>query len=465
MSNFSGLSTGYSALLAYQRRINVVSENIANINTPGYHRQSVELESLAAPRTVGFWSGRLDTGGGVQVKAINRAGSSILEGNARRSVSVAKQMETEASIMLQVEDAIGGLSDRGIRAELDAMWNGFDDLANLPEDLGVRRVTLERADAVARSMQSAAKELDSLHQGQLATAEVQVSRVNELASSIAALDQQIIGAQSSGASPNALFDQRGQMINELSTLVGVNVQPEGDGQVSITLDGYLLVAEGRSRSITFQVEPAPPTDSTGLSVIGVVASDGRVLEPSGGSLGGLVHAANSLIRGDREALDNLAVAIADGVNALHRSGVGLGGATGYDLFTVPTGAVDIRLSDDLDGYPERLAAGSVGAGALDESNARALANLGDDPDGPTGAVSELIDSLSVRVSAASSRALAAKSSADYATGLADTSSGVSLDQELTELITAQRSYEAAARLITAADQMLQTLMSTGLVGR
>ncbi len=465
MSNFAGLSTGYSALVAHQRRIAVVSENIANINTPGYHRQSVELESAASPKTVGFWSGTLDTGGGVQVKSINRAGSAILDDNARRSTSVAEQMAAEESIMLQIEDAIGGLADQGIRAEFDALFNGFDDLANMPEDLGVRRVTLELAEAVSRSLRSAAGQLNVLHQTQSETIVVQVSRVNELAESIAALDSQIIGAQSAGATPNALYDQRDQMVDELSSLVGISSVPENDGQVSITVDGYLLVGDGRSRPISYTLEPAPPGDSTGLGVSNIVAGDGRVLSPTGGTLGGLVHATNEMIRTDSQALDELAIFLADEVNAIHSTGVGLDGSTGHDLFEVPTGAVDIRLSGDLDGHPERLAAASAGAGALDESNARALASLAEDPNGPSAKVSHLIDTLSVRVSASVSRSQAAQNSADHATGLADSSGGVSLDQELTELIMAQRSYEAAARIVTAIDQMLQTLMTTGLVGR
>ncbi len=465
MSNFAGLSTGYTALVAHRRRIDVISENIANIDTPGYHRQTVQLESLAAPKSIGFWAGKRDTGGGVDVRSISRAGSSLLEDNARRAISVADQMSTEEDVMLQIEDAVSGLSDQGIRAEFDALWNAFDDLASLPEDLGVRRVTLERAEAVGRSLRSAAKSLNTLHLTQMATAEVQVSRINELANSIAALDRQIIGGAASGAAPNGLIDQRDLMVGEMASLIDVSAVPESDGQISITIDGFLVVGDGRSRPVRYESQPAPLGDATGLSVSSLVGGDGRVLTPSGGSLGGLIGAANTLIRHERQALDDLAVFTANTVNAIHSSGVALDGTTGHDLFEVTTGAIDIRISADLEGHPERLAAAEVGAGVLDETNARALADLSEDPDGPSARVGHLIDTLSVRVSAAVARSAAAEKSADQATGLAEASGGVSLDQELTDLITAQRSYEAAARLITAADQMLQTLMTTGLVGR
>lgn len=465
MSNFAGLSTGYSALLAHRRRIDVISENIANVNTPGYHRQTAELSSVAAPRAVGFWAGNLDTGGGVQVNGIERAGSSLLERNARDSMSVASQMATEESVMLQIEDAVGGLADQGIRYELDAMWNGFDDLANLPEDLGVRRVTLERVESVARSLRSAAKQLDTLHAGQVETAAVQVSRINELADSVAALDRQIIAAQTTGSSPNSLYDQRDLMISEMAELSEIQVVAEGDGQVSITLDGYLLVGDGRSRPVSFDIQPAPAWDSTGLSVITMVGVDGRSLDPVSGSLGGLFNAANNLIRDDRAALDDIAVDLATQVNDVHSAGVGLDGSSGTDLFVVPTGAVDIRVTDEMSGHPERLAAAAAGEGDLDESNARAMADLADDPDGPSSKVAHFIDSLNVRVSASTSRADAAEGSSAYASSLADSAGGVSLDQELTELIISQRAYEAASRLITTADEMLRTLMTTGLVGR
>lgn len=465
MSNFAGLSTGYSALQAHKRRLDVISENIANINTPGYHRQTVELESIAGPRTVGFWSGSNDVGGGVQVKGLVRAGSALLENSAQRASSVAGGLAVEEDVMMQIEDAIGGLADRGIRTELDSLWNGFDDLANLPEDLGVRQVTLEKAEAVARTVRSAAQELDRLHEGQVSTVEVQISRVNELGNSIAALDQQVIAAQAAGAAPNSLLDQRGQMITELASLVSIDVHPESDGQVSINIDGYLLVGNGQHRPVSFAEISAPPGDATGLSQVNFVGVDGRPLQPTGGSIAGLMNATNALVRADREALDEVAVEIATAINALHSAGVGRDGSTGFDLFEVPTGAIDMKVSDDLEGNPERLAAASAGGGVYDESNARSIADLADDPDGPSAKVAAMIDSISVRTSAAISRSEAAENSATYAAGLSDSSSGVSLDQELTELITAQRSYEAAARIVTSVDEMLRTLMSTGLVGR
>jgi flagellar hook-associated protein 1 FlgK len=150
-------------------------------------------------------------------------------------------MSTEEDVMLQIEDAVSGLSDQGIRAEFDALWNAFDDLASLPEDLGGRRVTLERAEAVGRSLRSAAKSLNTLHLTQMATAEVQVSRINELANSIAALDRQIIGGAASGAAPNGLIDQRDLMVGEMASLIDVSAVPESDGQISITIDGFLVV--------------------------------------------------------------------------------------------------------------------------------------------------------------------------------------------------------------------------------
>jgi flagellar hook-associated protein 1 FlgK len=118
------------------------------------------------------------------------------------------------------------------------------------------------------------------------------------------------------------------------------------------------------------------------------------------------------------------------------------------------------------GQAEKIAAAGPGAGVLDNTNARDMAALADAVDGPLGLFSEMVGSLAARAATANASADASDAASTQATNLAMASGGVSLDEELTDLITAQRSYEAAARLMTTIDEMLQTLVnSTGLVGR
>ncbi|MGF1599685.1 MAG: flagellar hook-associated protein FlgK [Acidimicrobiales bacterium] len=464
MGGFDALGIAASGLAAHRRRIDVISENIVNANTPGYHRQRVELSAIA-DSSLGVFSGRNETGGGVTYDQVSRLRDATLTAHARHQSTVASERALRLSVLERVEDVIGGFDEGGLHDQINALFNSFDELASSPDDMAIRQIVLQRADALAQGFGRTTAALGQLRDRAEADIEDAVRTINALTEQIATLDAEILGSVNSNADPNTLLDQRDRKVRELAQLADVDVAEQANGQVSVTLDGELLVHNGRSTALAVEISTDPALSPLGYLKVAVATAGGRELRVGGGSLGGNLEAAATLVPDERRAIDALAAAIADQVNTQHRAGAGLDGTAGRDLFVIVPGSGQLEVSPDLIDSPEKVAAAEHGAGTLDESNARILAELGESPTGPAGLFAELVGKLGARVTTVRSASEASQAASAQADALAQSAGGVSLDEELTDLLSSQRAYEASARLITAIDEMLQTLINTGLVGR
>lgn len=467
MSNFGGLSTAVSGLGAHQRRIEVISENIANVNTPGYKRRVAQLAPLGHAEINGVFAGRGATGTGVEVKSIHRLGDTQLEQNARDHAGVAAGLNATVDALRRVEEAVGGLTPGGIGDQLTGLWNSFDDLGNAPDDPAMREVVLQKADNVSASFNRGADNLFKLRETEAGAFADRVADVNRLTEQIAEIDGQALAGNGDRSQVNGLLDTRDRLVGELAAIAPIDVATHQDGQLTITIDGYFVVSNSASRSLAVQQVEDPALTPLGLTRTAVVGESGRELRLASGELSGRQSTINDVIPDQIHQLDDIAAELVNQVNTLHSAGVAGDGSTGHDLFDLgPKGAFTLSVSADVAGQPERLAAGGPGQGPLDDTTARTLAGLGEAAGGPRAGFDQMVTRLAGKVAAASTRAEASSSSAAVAANIAEGASGVSLDEELTDLITAQRAYEASARLITTIDQMLETLISrTGIVGR
>ncbi len=463
MASFGGLNIAYTGLNAHQKRIDVIGENITNVNTPGYHRQRVELSPVGNP-TRGVFAG-VSRQGGVDVEAVTRLRDRTLSAHARLQGGVAAARSEAAETLRRLEQIVGGLDPGGLHDQMSALFNGFDDLAAAPEDPAMRQVVLERATSLAQGFTRTAGAIDQLRAGTEDQLAETVRSINSLSERIATVDNEILGALTVDADPNVLLDKRDLMVAELATLADVDVVETTTGQVTVSLDGHLLVSNGRAGSVTIETSLDPDLGALGYGRVAVVDGSGRELTVAGGSLSSQLSALSTTIPAGRVDLDAAAADLAAQVNTIHRSGTGLDGSTGLDLFEIGPNPGELRVSPDVAGRPEKLAAAAAGAGQLDNTIARSLAQLSDSATGPLAGFVQTVGALASTVASAIGIAESAEAASDQAESLALSAGGVGLDEELTDLITAQRSYEASARLMTAIDEMLQTLMSTGLVGR
>lgn len=464
MTSFRGLQVAFTGLGAHQKRIDVISENIANINTEGYHRQRVRLATIDHA-SVGLFSGRVGAGGGVDFSQVTRLRDQVLAGNARDQAAAAATRGRQAEILSRVEDIVGGLNPGGLHDKLVALFNSFDDLANAPEDQAIREVVLRQADNVAQAFTRTTAAIDQLRDLEQASLTDTLRAVNALSAEIAAHDEALLSAVNSDSQPHALLDQRDLKVTELVGLIDADVVELENGQVSISVDGQMIVSAGRSTNLSLAVGNDPALAALGYDKISVVGATGRELRIVNGEVGASLDALATSIPDERRAMDAIIADLVDQVNTLHRNGVGADGSTGLNLFDFGLNPGSMVVSPDVDGHPERLAAAGPGAGAFDDANARALAHLGESLTGPVTTFSNAVGVLAAKVASARAVADAAQAASEQASGLAQAAGGVSLDEELTDLITAQRAFEASARMITTIDEMLQTLIrSTGRVG-
>lgn len=464
MSDFSALNAAVTGLNAHRRRIDIISQNIVNAETPGYHRQVTELRAVESGQP-GLFTGSPGEYGGVE-SSVSRRWDQILDTNAKKEGGRAASLEAQAEAMRAIEQNIGAFGDTGLAGRLQQMFNSFDDLANDPSDLAVRNVVLGNAETVASALNLEGAAIDTAHQGAAERAKALVQQLNGLASSIAELDRSIVAGVASGDDPHGLIDQRDRLATELTGLVNVELSYENDGQIRLSLNGHNLVSDGQSRPVTLASTPDPTLAPFGYQRLSLQSGSGRNLELRAGSIHGVLTVANELAPQQRAALDAVAADIVTTVNALHSTGTGLDGSTGNNLFD-PAGvtALTFAVSADVAGQPRRLAA-SDGSGALDNSVALGIAALATDPNGPSANHAQMLTDLGNRVRLLTNSADTAALASGRANKALQAEVGVSLDEELADLVSAQRAYEASARMISAIDEMLDTLINrTGLVGR
>jgi flagellar hook-associated protein 1 FlgK len=464
MSSFGSLNIAYTGLNAHQKRMNIIGENIANVNTEGYHRQRVELSPIDTMAR-GLVAGVARISGGVEINDIARLRDKTLSDHARVQRGISEARSKRAETLQQLEQVVGGLNPGGLHDQMTSLFNSFDDLAAAPNDPAMRQVTLQRAESVAEGFTRTSIAIDQIRDRTLASAQDNVQQINSLTTQIATIDAEILGAYSIDADPNALMDKRDLLVTNLAAMAAVDITDTSEGQVSISLDGQLLVSNGKARHLTIELQPDATLGQLGYDRVVLLSPTGRELNVKGGELAADLDALAVTIPDGRRDLDAVAAELANQVNAAHRNGVGLDGSSGNDLFQLGPASGELTVSADVAGQPDKLGAAAAGAGQFDNENARLMAQLADDAAGPLIAFVESVGSLAVRVSAANGSADAARAASAQADSLALSAGGVSLDEELTDLITAQRSYEASARLLTSMDEMLQTLINTGRVGR
>lgn len=324
------LNIGTRALLANQVALQTAGNNIANVNTPGYSRQSVVLQNVA-----GQSSGSGYVGNGVAVQTIQRNHSEFLTRQAALSSSVSAADSTRLTQLSQLESIFQGGST-GIGAGVSNMLNSFSDVAMAPTDLSARTVAKSSAEEMAARFRTAATSVSDLQQGGKSQLSEAVSAINTLAGRIAAANEQIARAQGNGQPPNDLLDQRDQLISQLNGYVQTTSIPASDGSLGIFLAGSQPLVLGTTVSkVSLAAGPFGDPSTTKLSMQRGSAT--VVLEEAtlgGGQVAGLLKFQNTDLVDASNLLGRMALAIGTVTNEQHKQGVDLSGKAGVDLFTL-----------------------------------------------------------------------------------------------------------------------------------
>lgn len=323
------MSTGLSALLAFQRALDTTSHNIANANSPGYVRQRTEFGAREPQAFGNGWVGR-----GVDVLTITRQYDQFLVEQARGSASSSASLEAFAALAERVNNLFGD-SGNGLAVTMQRLQSALQGVATEPTSIPARQVLIGEARSVVDRFAFFDGRLRALETETELRLDVEIDEVNGLAAGIARLNREIAtGFAATGQPPNDLLDERDRLLDRLATRLHVTLVPQ-DGMVVNVFVGRgqaLVLNQGAAR-----LETRPDGfDATRSNV--VLVSDQGVADVTaaltGGSIGGLLDFRREFLDATRNALGRIAVGVAESLNVQHRAGQDLVGDAGGDLFRI-----------------------------------------------------------------------------------------------------------------------------------
>ena len=322
------LSTSVSGLLAFQQALDVTSNNVSNVSTPGYSRETINLTEAPGQNIGGSY-----LGGGVEVSSITRAYDELLAQQVRSSQASYSSFNTLATQAGQIDNMLSD-SSTGLTATLQSFVNALQTVASSPSSTAQRQALLSQAQALTQQLNSYDSQIsqyDSNVESQIGTS---VQQINSLASTIATLNEQIVGATASGQSPNQLLDQRDEAIDQLSQYVNVNTLSESNGAMDVYIgSGQPLVLDATAQKLTTIPNAYDPSQQD-IGIVTGGAATNITSELSGGSLGGLLSVRSQVLDPTQNALGLISVGLASVVNQQQQSGMDLTGAQGQAMFSV-----------------------------------------------------------------------------------------------------------------------------------
>jgi flagellar hook-associated protein 1 FlgK len=452
-SLFGSLYISTGSLLAQQTAIGVTANNVSNINTPGYTRQRADLAESPA-----YFNGTQSIGTGVQVQQIVSLRDRVLE------LRIQSEMQQQGSLQAQVNSLSDvntqfSTQNTNLGQAIDSFFDSLSNLSSNPSDSSLRQSVLVSGQSLASQFQTTSNLLTQQQFNLNLQIQQGVSQVNEITTQLASLNQQISTSGVPEDQLGTLVDQRDNLLENLSSLLGNNVITADNGVTVTASDGTALVVGNQSYTVNYSVAAnGQPQVTVGGHDIG---------DPTaGGSINGLLQVRNQAIPSVLSGLDSLASNLANSFNAVHESGYDLNGNTGVDFFTPPpaggTGAASafsVAITD-----PSQIAASSDGA-AGDNGNLNALLNLRNQPiingDSPTDAYSKLTFEVGSDLSNAQDSLSNSETSVQQLTDQRGAISGVSLDEEASNLIQYQRAYESAARVLGVVSQLTEDAVNLG----
>jgi len=449
---FGIINIGLSALLAHRHSLEVRSHNLANVDTPGYSRQEALLGTNPALPPAGTAEALIggQFGSGVDVVGVRRARESFLGLQARICGGSLGQWSSTASALREVESILAPSPGNDISSMLDQFWNSWETVANHPEDVGLRYVLLETATTLGDTFRDYVERLQSISLTIDTGIETRVQEVNGLTAQIAEYNRQITVALAEQRAPNDLYDSRDMLLDRLAELTGAMPVNSEQGQLIVYLDGRPVIQGGSAHQLS-------------VTAAGIVTSyDDAEVQITSGEISGLLEARDVAIPGYLNELDLIAGTVVTEINALHQSGFGLDDVTGRDFFVAGTAAADIAVDPAITADVRAIASAAAIASPGDGSVALQIANLRSTPVLAGRTINEVAQTLLALVgndiSTCHHGIEAQQFALDQIHRQQQSISGVSIDEELTYLSLSQRAYQAAARIITTADEMLVVII-------
>jgi flagellar hook-associated protein 1 FlgK len=445
--------------------VEVAGQNLANVNTTGYSRQRVEIQTSTDLAT-----GVGQEGTGASAVAIQQIVNSMLNSQIQSQQSVSGYWNAQQSALQSVEtnldeflngtgstDSTSSSTDNttstGLSAQLSDLFSAFSSLAASPTSLTARQAVVNQAQSLTSTFNQISTQLSQMQSSLNSSVSTGVSSANELLSNIADLNKQISYAQFSGGTANDLLDAREQDLENLSQLTNITTSTETSGAMDVSIGGQTLVS-GSQVLDTLQTY-----DAGSGNLLVQTATGGVALPLTGGSIQGTIDARDGTLATLQGSLDTLASSLVTQVNTIYRGGYSLTGTTGADFFN-GADAATITVNASLVSNPSLVQASGSATATGDNSVALSLAKLADTTQSGLNDENfgdyydQTVASLGNASSTANTEATDQSSVATMLATQRSSVNGVNVDEEMTNLMGFQRAYEASAQLVTTINTLM-----------
>jgi flagellar hook-associated protein 1 FlgK len=467
---WSMVDVGKRSMLNSQAGLQTVSHNIANKSTEGYSRQ--RTEQVTNPPT---GIGQITVGTGARLTGVTRTNNPHLEKQLEQEGSELGQMKAQSEAMARVEQVYNEQVNKGLNKFMGEFFNSFRELSNNPESAATRTLVKESADFLAKDFHRVDGQLRQIQGDIDFQIRSLVNDINEFTAEIAELNEKIQIVEGGGGQANDQRDRRDLLIKKLSEKVNIRWAESKSGQVSITAGSTAVLVSGFS-SMKLSVRAGSSTARKDEGLVDILYHPTETSRPvavtdqfKGGSIGGLLAVRDDTIRNLRDGMDEMAFTFAKEVNRAHTRGFDRYNKNGLNFFEVPKESKNassmIKVNSDIMMDVGKIAAGAAPNSPGDNRIANIISSLQYqkrmDGNGATfdDFYGSMVGQVGIETSRVNNGLVSQQGIVEQLTNLRESISGVSLDEETTKLIEYQKQFDASARLIRAADEMLDTVLN------
>jgi flagellar hook-associated protein 1 FlgK len=449
MSISNALNIGAQSLATYQQALAVTSHNISNADNTDYSRQRVILTAQTTTSSTGT------IGAGVTMEDVTRVKNNIVDSQLRQYYGQNSMSTKTSDYLSQVESSLDEPGDSGLSSMITNFFNSWSQLAVTPDSSALRQNVVQSAQLMTQKLQSIYQGIQQITPDLESEASGTVKTINSTLQNIQSLNKQIYEAQLTGNDANDLMDSRDKAVNDLSKLANVNVTIDKDNSAVVSIGGVL--AADRFSAMQFHTT----VDNGQLKV--QTSDNSTTVNLQSGELGAITQLHNNTLPDLTKQLNDVATKIMSQVNTLH--------ASGYTAQTTPTTGVNffsdyqngvLTINPDILNNTNNIAAsadGTTGNNTIAQSIADLSSLKLSDGTTITDSYASFVNTVGTKVQAANQTTDSTDSVVQQLEGQKSNYSGVSVDEEMTNIMKYQRSYEASAKVVTMANEVLQTLLA------
>ncbi|ORJ63494.1 flagellar hook-associated protein FlgK [Geothermobacter hydrogeniphilus] len=450
----AALNASKTSITTQQKAMEVVGNNIANVNTPGYSRQTPTLTPFPTLSMGDFFIGQ-----GVRVSSIERAGDAFLTKQIQTKTADLGMESSKASPLASVERTLP-VDDTGVAAEIDRFFDAWQELSTNPDGRVERDLVMQHGGLVADAFLNTYNDLQSVSTNIDNALVSKIDGVNLKLNQVAELNNRIATVELSGNNANSDRDRRDQLVKELANSLGVQALEDSRHMVMLQLPGGLPLVEGTE---ALQIEGVPTGSTLKLQLkLGSTIID-LPREGMGGEFRGLLDIRDQLVPDLQGRLDQLAYDFATAINTQHRAGSGLDGISGRDFFNQPAAVAGAATSLSMAFSNNDFVAAGATMAPGDNTNALQIAGLKATPmvngqDSYTAWYGKMAATVGMEASQNELSLSGLEDTLTQLNNVRDSTVGVSLEEEMISLIQYQKGFEASAKFLGTVDEMMDSIL-------